>query len=243
MFERAEQPGLVDYVVNQIETAIIDGRLAPGEKLPATAALQEMLGASRGTLREAFRVLGHKGLVRAKSGAGGGIFVREPSTEPMGQSLALLIRTRSIPLEHLAGFREGLEGCAAELAATHARPEDIARLEELLAGLEELAARGLAAWDEFHDQEARLHEALGGLSGNPLYEMNVITVQRNIGVYYGRYLPRSDKVLADNIRDWRAIIAALAQSKGGRVREMVVDHIRRFNRDMMAGGRERELDA
>ncbi|MBU1247203.1 MAG: winged helix-turn-helix domain-containing protein, partial [Proteobacteria bacterium] len=49
-------------VVAQIEEAILDRTLAPGDQLPPELTLKEQLGASRGTVREALRVLEEKGL-------------------------------------------------------------------------------------------------------------------------------------------------------------------------------------
>ena len=46
-----------EYVVEQIQEAIIDGQLKVGDRLPAERDLKEMLQTSRSTLREALRVL------------------------------------------------------------------------------------------------------------------------------------------------------------------------------------------
>lgn len=234
MFTKANQSLLVDNVADQIEQAIVAGQLQPGDRLPPTDRLEESFGASRGTLREAFRVLRQKGLLTAKSGAGGGLFVTEPSHDPIKDGLALLIRTRSLPLEHLADFREGLEGCAAELAAGRVTEADIQNLRQMLDRLTEAARGGLDGWENFHRLEADLHRALVALSGNPLYELNVTTVHDNIGAYFGHYLPKSEQVLSQNCRDWAEIISALEQSDGPVAGRLIKEHIRRFNRNMAA---------
>lgn len=61
-----------EYVVEQIESAICDGALAPGERLPSEMKLKEMFDTSRGTVREALRVLEQKGLVTVRTGVKGG---------------------------------------------------------------------------------------------------------------------------------------------------------------------------
>lgn len=239
MFTKARQSLLVDSVVEQIEEAIVAGSLKPGDKLPPTEELQESFGASRGTLREAFRVLRQKGLLRAKAGAGGGVFIRQANPDPLKDGLALLIRTGQIGLTHLTDFREGLEGHAAELAAREAVPEKIAPLERLLRRLERLAGQGPEVWEEFHAVEAALHQELVRLSGNPLFELTIITVHENIGTYYRRYLPKSAGVLDRNCGDWGHILEAIREGRADDAGRLMREHIQWSNREMMAS-RERK---
>src|SRR5947208_3036285 len=63
-----------EAVVRQILALISHGEIAPGSRLPAERDLAERLGVSRNVLREAFRVLEARGIVRSR--AGGGRFVR-----------------------------------------------------------------------------------------------------------------------------------------------------------------------
>ena len=238
MFTKASQSLLVDSVVDQIEAAVVNGRLRPGDKLPPNEALQESFGASRGTLREAFRVLRQKGLLTAKAGAGGGVFVKAVDADPIKEGLALLIRTRRLPLKHLADFREGLEGCAAELAAGRADRAEVDHFQAELAELTELARDGLSRWNDFHTVEAGMHGDLVRLSGNPLYELNILTVHENIGGYYSHYLPQSRSVLDRNIADWSAMTAALSRGDGPELGRLMRGHIRWFNREMAAGPRD-----
>ena len=66
MFKAAKQNRIFQDVVEQIQETILSGKLTPGEMLPPERELKEMLQVSRGTLREALRVLENKGLI-AKS--------------------------------------------------------------------------------------------------------------------------------------------------------------------------------
>ena len=49
--------GLTDWLVNALRSAIDDGRLAQGSRLPATRALATDLAVSRGVVVEAYRRL------------------------------------------------------------------------------------------------------------------------------------------------------------------------------------------
>jgi GntR family transcriptional repressor for pyruvate dehydrogenase complex len=57
-------------VVDQLLAQIVSGRYTPGTRLPPERDLARALGASRPTLREAFRRLGEWGLLEARRGSG-----------------------------------------------------------------------------------------------------------------------------------------------------------------------------
>lgn len=57
MFQEARQNRTFQNVIDQIQEAILQGRLKAGDKLPPERELKEMFNTSRGTLREALRVL------------------------------------------------------------------------------------------------------------------------------------------------------------------------------------------
>src|SRR5436309_13503701 len=54
----------------QLRAAILDGRLQPGLRLPATRALAEALGVSRNTVVAAYDLLLSEGYLQAHAGAG-----------------------------------------------------------------------------------------------------------------------------------------------------------------------------
>ncbi|MBW2297456.1 MAG: FadR family transcriptional regulator, partial [Deltaproteobacteria bacterium] len=113
MFHAASQNRIFQDIVDQIQEAILEGRLQTGDILPSERDLKEMFNTSRGTLREALRVLEQKGLIEIKLGVGGGSVVKEVSVDKISESLALLIRTQRVSLNHLAEFREAVEGIIA----------------------------------------------------------------------------------------------------------------------------------
>src|SRR6185437_1926021 len=58
-----------------------DGRLAPGDRLPAERALAEEHGVSRMTVRQALQALESRGLLSRAIGRNGGSFVARPKLE------------------------------------------------------------------------------------------------------------------------------------------------------------------
>jgi len=92
MFQKARQNRIFQDMVEQIQEAILQGTLNPGDKLPPERELKEVFEASRGTLREALRILEQKGLITIKTGVAGGAVVNALTTDQVSESLDLLIR-------------------------------------------------------------------------------------------------------------------------------------------------------
>ena len=81
---------LTEWLVDALRTAIDDGRLPPGSRLPATRALAADLAVSRGTVVEAYRRLTDEGLVGGRGGGGTTVLaaparVPQPSTHPLAR--------------------------------------------------------------------------------------------------------------------------------------------------------------
>jgi GntR family transcriptional regulator len=68
-------------IVAELEQAIADGKLEPGDRLPAERALAEAHGVSRMTVRRALESLESRGLLRRTIGRSGGSFVARPKLE------------------------------------------------------------------------------------------------------------------------------------------------------------------
>lgn len=68
--DRSSPVPLYFQVAEQLEQAIHDGRLAPGDRMDNEVALAQQLGLSRPTMRQAIQVLVDKGLLVRKRGVG-----------------------------------------------------------------------------------------------------------------------------------------------------------------------------
>jgi GntR family transcriptional regulator len=68
-------------IVSEIEQAIADGRLGPGDRLPPERELAVEHGVSRMTVRQALQTLESRGLLRRSIGRSGGSFVAQPKLE------------------------------------------------------------------------------------------------------------------------------------------------------------------
>ena len=60
----------VDFVVNSIKELLLGKKILPGDRLPPETELCRLLSVSRGSVREAMKVLSALGIVEVKRGDG-----------------------------------------------------------------------------------------------------------------------------------------------------------------------------
>jgi GntR family transcriptional regulator, transcriptional repressor for pyruvate dehydrogenase complex len=232
MFKAAKQNRIFQDVVEQIQETILSGKLKPGEMLPSERELKAMLQVSRGTLREALRVLEHKGLIEIKLGVGGGAVVQDVSYDQINESLALLIRYQKVSLQHLAEFRVGVEGRVSSLAAQRARPEDIIQLKSLLEKARQFVEKGRNYQREFVEMDKKIHLTLAEITGNPVYISLHHTVHDNIDQYYVAFLSMQRREMEENLADLSNIIDAVENKDIDEARRLAEAHVLRFNHYM-----------
>jgi len=217
------------HVVDEIQTAICEGNIKEGEKLPSEMKLKEMFDTSRGTIREALRVLEQKGLVAIKTGVNGGAWIQGANTKPMTDSVAILIRQQKVSLQHLAEFRKMMEGHISEQAAKNADKSDIKMLKDILCDAAAHIETKPSGWKEFHKLDAKFHRTLALIAKNPLLEANLTAVHDNIQIYFHQYLPWSEALLNENFNDLCRIAAAVEQRDPASARSIAEDHVSKFN--------------
>lgn len=232
MFQQVKQNRVFQDVVAQIQEAILQGKIMPGSRLPAERELTDIFKASRGTLREALRVLEQKGLISIKTGVKGGAVVNTPTTHPVSESLDLLIRYQRVSLRDLAEFREGVEGMVAAMAAKRASKEDLHSLKGLLKEAGVCLKQGTPGWEAFIRIDNQIHMALAKMAGNPVYESVLRTVYDHIHRYFDRFLPREEEVILENYKDLKEIVKAVEEGRAEKASRLVQDHVSRFNRRM-----------
>ena len=230
MFKRAKQSRVFQDVVEQIQDAILSGKLEPGSKLPAERELKDMFNTSRGTLREALRVLEQKGLIEIKLGVAGGAIVKNIDADPIMESLALLIRSGAVSLEHLAEFRIKIEGSLMELATDRATPEDLDQLESLCTQARTYYEN--EDWENFLKTDEAMHSFIGTISRNPIFQLIQESIHGNIHRYYDTYLRMDHQRTLENLTDFEEILEAMRNKDGKTASSIIRDHVNRFKEKM-----------
>jgi DNA-binding FadR family transcriptional regulator len=232
MFQAAKQTKVFQDVVSQIQEAILDGRLKTGDTLPSERQLKDMFNISRGTLREALRVLEQKGLIEIKLGVGGGSVVKDLNADQVSEDLALLIRSQKVSLNHLAEFREDVEGIVAARAAERRSKADISGIKALLGKARECIEGGTSQRNAFIEIDKQIHMTLAEVVQNPIYISVLHSVHENIHRYYDRFLSMEERELQENYQDLCDIVEAVEKGQADHARRLARDHVRRFNQYM-----------
>jgi len=232
MFREASQNRIFQDIVSQIQEVILTGRIKPGDTLPPERELKEMFNTSRGTLREALRVLEERGLLEMRLGVRGGATVMRIPERHATDSLARLIQARQISLTHLSEFREAMEGNVAALAAQRATEGDIETLNSLLEEAERHAAGGNSGRGAFIEVDQRFHMAIADITRNPVFILVFHSIHENINRYYDRFLAARRFRMQENFRDLEDITRAIESRNSEKVKILAQSHIMRFHRQM-----------
>lgn len=204
-FGKVTARSLVDSVTEELEAAIIAGRLAPGERI-SEQGLAATMGVSRGPLREAIRRLEGRRLLER--------------TTNVGVRVADLSLGR---LENLLTVREALEGMGARLAATRLSDGELSDLERMLDEHATEVEKGPGYYQQAGDFD--FHFRIAKASGNELLIAMVCGDLYDLLRVY-RYKSstmegRAQAALAEH----RAIVAALASRDPARAEAEMRAHI------------------
>ncbi|MFI7543975.1 PLP-dependent aminotransferase family protein [Actinoplanes sp. NPDC049599] len=107
--------GVTAWLVDVLRTAIADGRLAAGARLPATRVLAGDLGLSRGVVVEAYQRLTDEGLLSGRTGAG--TVVTGLGTAPLPQGRPRAASGLRLPLPPAPGIDLDLSPGVPDLSA------------------------------------------------------------------------------------------------------------------------------
>ncbi|KIN65562.1 putative transcriptional regulator protein, GntR family [Sulfitobacter noctilucae] len=154
-----------EQVSQEIETQILSGALKPGDPLPGEVEMATMFAVNRSTVREGIRRLECEGFVRRTSPRKMVVSIPRMAELSSRQTRALgMLEVSFIELWNVALATEPL---AAELAAMHAGPDDLAALDAIHAAL-------IAAEDEGKtsaELDTAFHSRIAAASKNRVLQL------------------------------------------------------------------------
>ena len=124
--------GILGEAVEELGTRIVGGQWAPGETIPTEAELCQMLGVSRSVVREAFRILGAKGLIRSRTSDGTRVLPRNEwrLLDPDVMQWRIAAGDTNALLLDLVKVRDVIEPGAVFAATRNADADDRARVQK-----------------------------------------------------------------------------------------------------------------
>jgi phosphonate utilization transcriptional regulator len=203
--EVVRRHSLTALVRDEIERHIVEGSLAPGDKLnEADWAMR--LQVSRGPVREAFRALEQAGLVRTEKNRG--VFVRTVSLAEAGEMYAV---------------RAVLEEAACRMLAARIDAPRLAVLRDWLEAMR--AALDAQDQDAYTRANVAFHDALVMAAGNSkLYETYRRLVSE-LSLFRRAALVVHEDVMARSLAEHRAILTALASRDAEHAAALIHAHV------------------
>src|ERR1700716_1097061 len=119
-----------------IEDDIAAGKLGTGDRLGTKEDLRQRFNVAVATVNEAIKLLESRGLVQARSGPGGGVFVAGPSARMRQGPLMRGFSGANTPIAASPGVRAALEPLVCRQAARHHTVADIRALRRIVDTME-----------------------------------------------------------------------------------------------------------
>jgi GntR family transcriptional repressor for pyruvate dehydrogenase complex len=162
---RIKVPKSSDVLAERLKREILSDAYRPGSSLPTERELVSTTGLSRGSVREALRILETQGLVHTRAGRYGGTTVSQPTDDHLTNHINLFAKGRSLPLSALVEVRLALEPMVAALAAERRTEDDLETLRAIAERIEQAADNDV---DAFLEENVNWHDALAAASHNDL---------------------------------------------------------------------------
>jgi len=215
---------LYESVIEQIMDLIKNNELKPGDKLPPERELAEKLSISRNSLREAFRVLESRGLIKSKPG--GGRFIREIRENGHNNTENIILSLEKSSILELLEAREIFEVKIAEIAAQRATLEDIEIIEEALNKMnqnEELKD------DKKTESDTEFHLAIAGASHNFVF-VNIMKLHLDLLKETREKTWQIPGRREKQYQEHRAIFQAIKEHNSKKAEEAILKHLRNIRK-------------
>ena len=212
-------------VLEHVERDLLDGRLAPGDRLPGERDLATSLHVGRSSVREALRVLEVMGLIRTGTGSGphaGAIVIATPNGG-MQALLRLQVAAQGFPIGDVVQTRLVLEGAVAASLA-HSETRDLSGAERFLDAMDDVALSP----EDFLALDRQFHLALAEASSNTVITAMMAGLRTAIESYVtqGAALIEDWPAMADRLRsEHRAVTEAIHAGDAASATTLIHNHI------------------
>lgn len=216
-----------EQVYDQLRATILSGELSRGHRLPPEIALAAEFGVSRGTIREALRLLVAENLIRTAKGSGGGNFVTLPTVDHISEfvqrNIELLSQTDDVTLPEFLEARQLIEIFAVRQAAVRRTDRDIETLHATLGEGKELSS------EEMYLHNKEFHRVLVDACGNALLQIAAQPIFAVLHTHLGRSSLPAD-FSRDVCNEHRDILDAIEAGDPDLAEQRMRDHLEQLSK-------------
>ncbi len=214
-------------VAEEIKSWLVAQNMAPGDRLPNEQEMIARFGMSKGTIREAMRILEAQGLVKTRTGPGGGSFVHEVSLERAWALLGNYFYFKDLTIADIYQLRLALEPELAASLAGALNAEQLTKLEENISAYAEPPANAEEERAQ-HVASLQFHQLLASYAGNELLGFLVgfmANMLADLTVYRRLYEPRNYELWRKGRQYQASLITALRSGDAAGARETMLSHM------------------
>ncbi len=193
-------------VAEELRAMILHGQFTGMDRLPPDRSFADEFGVSKHHFREALRLLEQDGLVHAKAGRNGGVFLTTPGNDILSRTFAGTLARKGTKLRDLMAARQIIEPAAAQLACEAASDAEIE-------GIVDMLERPEAHRSYDSSLNTQFHLALTAAGHNETLLLMMRSIQdiiHSIDISK-RDQPGSETLGMDSLRAHRGIVRALQQ--------------------------------
>jgi DNA-binding FadR family transcriptional regulator len=207
----ASRVSRAEAIARELEREIAGRTHAPGDRLGTKADLRGRFGVAVATVNEAVRLLELRGLITARPGPGGGVFVARPSARTSRGQLALGFDWGPDSLDDAVEVLDALEPLVHGDAAGRRTKADVTALTKLLGQMEAAAEDRVA----YLTLSMSLRRRVARVSRNAPLRSLYLTLVGYLEESVDRLASGGFDVEADLVAA-RALVASVADGGGGR---------------------------
>ena len=218
LLEPIKKTRIPEEIADRIRRLILDATFKPGRAVPSERVLARRFGVSRGSVRDAFRILEIGGLLVMRHGQG--TFPRELSVDRLVTPLATVLTYRRDLQGELMDVRRMFEPAVAREAAARATEADLAELETVL----EAQRRKLRTGQSTILEDTAFHAALARATRNRIV-VHIMETLNDLLVEWRKLTLKKRGRPERSIKGHEAVIEALAAGNGEAAADAMRRHI------------------
>jgi len=217
----ASRVSRAEAVARDVEAQILGDGFVPGERLGTKEELRQRFRVAVATVNEAVRLLETRGLIEARPGPGGGVFVARSSVRVALNRQGLAGSWGGARYSDCMTVRNAIEPLVCRDAAAHHTDEDIRALEKILDAMERRTDDPHA----YMELNWALHRRIAKLCRNAPAHSIYLTMLDFLEDALNRGDPQPFDGVAD-VEIHRELVAAIDEGPGERLEAAIAAHER-----------------
>lgn len=224
-----------DAIVDAIKHLIVEQGLGPGDRLPQEKELMVQYSAGKGTVREVLKSLEVQGLIRIRTGPGGGAFIeRMPESRAMSL-LSNFLFAKDLTISHIYAMRKVLEPQVAVSALETIDEAGFKRLNDLIAVYDHEPVDAQERWTQ-RMAELDFHGVVAEYSNNPILAFTCRFLQRllkDLAICHDIYVQPEPVLRQSGIQHQRDLIVAMRAKDTEAVTAILTEHMSEAEQHML----------